>query len=108
LIQSKTIQWATTEDWTNQHIQLSQQEWDNLEIRKIAYHSTILTNGYLFQPDKRTHAKILDHRLHQVDTTPKTVQYTGADMPRQQQQLLNPIEAANTWQQLNPTADPFA
>ena len=51
---------------------------------------------------------MLDPRLHKVDTTPKTVQYTGTDISRQQQQDLNPIEAANTWQQLNPTADPFA
>ena len=29
-------------------------------------------------------------------------------MSRQQQQDLNPIAAANTWQQLNPTANPFA
>jgi hypothetical protein len=108
LIESKTIDWAITKDWTNQHIQLSQHEWDNLEIRKIAYQSTIFTNGYFFQPGTRTHVKMLDHRLHQVDTTPKIVQYTGADMPRQQQQVLNPIEAANTWQQLDPTADPFA
>ena len=42
-------------------------------------------------------------RLHKVDTTPKTVQYTRTDMPRQQQQDLNPIAATNTWQQLNPT-----
>jgi hypothetical protein len=27
LIQSKTIEWATTEDWTDQHIELSQDEW---------------------------------------------------------------------------------
>jgi len=108
LIESKTIDWATTNDWTNQHIQLSQHEWDKMEICKIAYHSTILTNGYLFQPGKKTHVKILNHRLHQVDTTPKTIQYSGADMPRQQQQVLNPIEAANTWQRLDPTADPFA
>ncbi len=54
---------------------------------------------------------MLDPRLPKVDTTPKTVQYTGTDMSRQQQQAhkdLNPIEAAHTWQQLNPTADPFA
>jgi len=105
---SKTIDWSTTKDWTNQHTQPSQHEWDNLEIRKIAYQSTIFTNSYFFQPGTRTHVKMLDHRLHQVDTTSKTVQYTGADMPRQQHQVLNPIEAANTWQQLDPTADPFA
>ena len=107
LIESKTIDWAITKDWTNQHIQLSQLEWDNLEIRKIAYQSTIFTNCYFFQPGTRTHVKMLDHCLHQVDTMPKTVQYTGSDMPRQQQQVLNPIEAENTWQQLDPTADPF-
>ena len=54
------------------------------------------------------HIKILHHRLQQVDTTPKTIQHTGPDTKRQQQQDLNQIEAANTWQQLNPTADPFA
>jgi hypothetical protein len=75
LIESKTIDWATTKDWTNQHIQLSQHEWDNLKIRKIAYQSTI---------------------------------FTRADMPSQQQQVLDPIEAANTLQRLHPTADPFA
>jgi hypothetical protein len=56
LIESKTIDWATTKDWTNQHIQLSQHEWDNLDIRKIAYHSTILTNGYLFQSSRQKDA----------------------------------------------------
>jgi len=71
LIQSKTIQWATTEDWTDQHIELSQPEWDNLEIRKIAYQSTIFTNGYFFQPGTRKHVKVLDPRLHKVDTTPQ-------------------------------------
>ncbi len=108
LIESKTIDWATTEDWTNQHIELSQHEWDKLAIRKIAYQSTIFTNGYFFQPGTRTHVKMLVRRLHKVDTTPKIVQYTRTDMPRQQQQDLNPISAENTWQQLNPTADPFA
>jgi len=88
LIESKTIDWATTKDCTNQHIQLSQHEWDNLEIHKIAYQSTIFANGYFFQSGKRTHIK-------------------GADMKRQQHQGLNPITAANTWQQLNSTANPF-
>ena len=37
LIESKTIDWAITKDWTNQHVQLSHLEWDNLEIPKIAY-----------------------------------------------------------------------
>jgi hypothetical protein len=71
LIQSKTIEWAITEDWTDQHIELSQPEWDKLEIRKIAYHSTIFTNGYCFQPDTRKHVNVLDTRPHKVDTTPK-------------------------------------
>jgi hypothetical protein len=51
LIESKTIEWATTEDWTDQHIELSQYEWDKLEIRKIAYQSTIFTK-WLFLPTK--------------------------------------------------------
>jgi hypothetical protein len=64
---------------------------------------------WLFLPTRhKERVKMLDPRLHKVDTTPKTVQYTGTDISRQQQQDLNPIEAANTWQQLNPTADPFA
>ena len=51
--------------------QLSHLEWDNLEIPKIAYQSTIFANGYFFQPGKQTHIKILHHRLQQVDKTPK-------------------------------------
>ncbi len=108
MIQSKTIEWAITDDWTDQHLELSQPEWDKLEIRKIAYQSTIYTNGYFFQPGTRTHVNVLDTRPHKADTTPRTKEYTGPDISRQQQQDLNPIEAANTWQQLNPTADPFA
>jgi ribosomal protein L16 Arg81 hydroxylase len=74
----------------------------------MACQSTIFTNGYFFQPSTRTHVNAITTHLHKVDTTPRTVQYTGTDIPRQQQQDLNPIEAANTWQQLNPIADPFA
>jgi hypothetical protein len=106
LIESKTIDWAITKDWTNQHVQLSHLEWDNLEIPKIAYQSTIFVNGYFFQPGKQTHIKILQNRLQQVDTTSKTIQHTGPDTKRQQG--LDPITVANTWQQLNPTVDPFA
>jgi len=51
LIESKTIEWATTEDWTDPHIELSQHAWDKLEIRKIAYQSTIFTK-WLFLPTK--------------------------------------------------------
>jgi hypothetical protein len=105
LIESKTIDWAITKDWTNQHVQLSHLEWDNLEIPKIAYQSTIFVNGYFFQPGKQTHIKILQNRLQQVDTTSKTIQHTGPDTKRQQG--LDPITVENTWQQLNPTADPF-
>jgi len=109
LIQSKTIEWAITDDWTDQHIKLSQPEWDKLEIRKIAYQSTIYTNGYFFQPGTRKrHANMLETRPHKKDITPKTKEDTGTDTSRQRQQALNPIVAANTWQQLNPTADPFA
>jgi hypothetical protein len=109
LIQSKSTEWAITDDWTDQHIELSQPEWDKLEICKISYQSTICTNGYFFQPGTRKcHVNELDPRPHKVDTTPKTKDHTWTDTSRQQQQDLNPIEAANTWQHLNPTADPFA
>jgi len=36
LIESKTTNWAITKDWTNQHVELSHLEWDNLEIPKLA------------------------------------------------------------------------
>jgi hypothetical protein len=51
---------------------------------------------------------VLETRPHKVGITPKTKEYTWTDTSRQRQQDLNPIEAANTWQQLNPTADPLA
>jgi hypothetical protein len=51
---------------------------------------------------------VLETRPHKVDNTPKTKEDTWTDTSRQRQQVLNPIEAANTWQQLNPTAKPFA
>ena len=80
-------------------------EWDNLEIRKLAYQSTIYVNGYFFQPGKQTHIKIKKNSLQQVDTRSKTIQHTGPDTTRQQE--LDPITIANTWQQLNRNADPF-
>ena len=52
LIESKTTNWPITKDWTNQHIDLSHLEWNNLEIPKLAYRSTIVVNGYFFQPGK--------------------------------------------------------
>ena len=101
VIESKTIEWAIDKDWTNQHVHLSHLEWDNLEIRKLAYQSTICVNGYFFQPSKQTHIKIKkNNNPQQVDTRPKT-----PDTTRQQE--LDPITTANKWQQLNPTADPF-
>ena len=78
MIESKTIEWVTTEDWTNQHIELSQREWDKLEICKIAYQSTIFTNGHFFQPGTRKHAKMLDPRLPKVDTTPTMILVANA------------------------------
>ena len=51
---------------------------------------------------------MLETQPHKVDTTPKTKEYTGTDISRKRQQDLNPIRAANTWLQLNRTADPLA
>jgi Ulp1 family protease len=80
-----------------------------MEIREIAYQSTIKTNGYFFHPGTRKcHDNDLDPRPHKVDNKPKTKDHTWTDTSRPQQQEINPIEAANTWQQLNPTADSFA
>jgi len=101
LIESKTTNWAITKDWTNQHVQLSHLEWDNLEIPKLAYQSTIFANGFFFQPGKQTHIKILQNSLPQIDTRSKIIQHTGPDTKRQQG--LDPITVANMWQQLNPT-----
>jgi hypothetical protein len=108
LIQSKTIEWAITDDWTDQHIELSQPEWDKLEIHKITYQSTIYEWIFLPTRYKECHVNVLDTRPHKVDSTPKTKDHTWTDTSRQQQQDLNQIEAVSTWQQLNPTADPFA
>ena len=106
LIESKTTNWPITKDWTNQHIDLSHLEWNNLEIPKLAYQSTIVVNGYFFQPGNQAHIKILQNSLQQAHTRSKTIQPTSPDTTREQR--LDPVTVANMWQQLNPTVDPFA
>jgi hypothetical protein len=94
LIESKTIDWVTTKDWTNQHVQLSHLEWDNLEIPKIAYQSTIFANGYFFQPGKQTHQNTTSSSTTGRHNAKNHTTH-GVDIPRKQQQVLNPIEAEN-------------
>ena len=79
--------------------------WNNLEIPKLAYQSTIVVNGYFFQPNNQAHIKILQNSLQQAHTRSKTIQPTSPDTTREQR--LDPVTVANTWRQLNPTADPF-
>ena len=85
LIQSKTIELAEKDDSTNLRIELSQPEWDRLEIRTIAYRmshrSAIHTSGYFFQPTiRKHHVNVLKTRLPNVETTPKTTEYTRTDI----------------------------
>jgi hypothetical protein len=87
LIHSKTLEWALSDDWTDLHIEISQSQWDKLEIRTIAYRSTIYTSGYFFQTGTRKRQiDVFEARLHDVFTMPKTNKYPRPDTPRQRQQ----------------------
>ena len=55
LLSSYTQQWNPNADWKDNVVAVSRRQWDQLGIPHLSYNSTVVVDGYFFQPRALSH-----------------------------------------------------